>query len=73
MNARVFDRIVDEKNTHTLADVIKEGEFYGMQSFDQAILSLFKRGMIAYEAALASASNPRDFKVKIEQLGLVKT
>jgi twitching motility protein PilT len=73
MNARVFDRIVDEKNTHTLADVIKEGEFYGMQSFDQAILGLFKKGTITYEAALGAASNPHDFKVKIDQLGLVKT
>jgi twitching motility protein PilT len=73
MNARVFDRIVDEKNTHTLTDVIKEGEFYGMQSFDQAILGLFKKGTISYEAALGAASNPHDFKVKIEQLGLVKT
>ena len=72
MNARVFDRIVDEKNTHTLADVIKEGEFYGMQSFDQAILGLFKKGTITYEAALGAATNAHDFKVKLDQLGLVK-
>jgi len=73
MNARVFDRVVDEKNTHTLTDVISEGEFYGMQSFDQAILRLFKEGTITYEAALSAASNPHDFKVKIEQLGLART
>ncbi|MDH3499969.1 MAG: PilT/PilU family type 4a pilus ATPase, partial [Acidimicrobiia bacterium] len=42
MNGRVFDRIVDEKQTHSLEDVIKESEFYGMQTFDQAILNLFK-------------------------------
>ena len=73
MNARVFDRIVDEKNTHTLADVIKEGEFYGMQSFDQAILGLFKKGTITFEGALGAATNAHDFKVKLDQLGLVKT
>jgi twitching motility protein PilT len=71
MNARVFDRIVDEKSTHTLADVIREGEFYGMQSFDQAILELYRRGTVTYEDALASASNPHDFRVKVEQMGLV--
>jgi twitching motility protein PilT len=73
MNARVFDRIIDETKTHTLADVIREGEFYGMQSFDQAILGLFKDGTVSYEAALGAASNTHDFKVKIEQLGLVRT
>jgi twitching motility protein PilT len=72
MNARVFDRIVDEKNTHTLTDVIREGEFYGMQSFDQSIMHLFKEGLITYDAALGAATNSHDFKVKMEQLGLVK-
>lgn len=71
MNARVFDRVVDEKNTHTLADVIREGEFYGMQSFDQAILNLYRRDLISFEEAIGSASNPHDFRVKVEQLGLV--
>ncbi len=71
MNGRVFDRIVDEKQTHSLEDVIKESEFYGMQTFDQAILNLFKRGKITFQAALANASNPHDLRVKAEQAGLV--
>jgi len=71
MNGRVFDRIVDEKQTHTLEDVIKESEFYGMQTFDQAILKLFEQGKISFEIALASASNPHDLRVKAERSGLV--
>ena len=71
MNGRVFDRIVDESQTHTLEDVIQESEFYGMQTFDQAILRLFKAGNISYQTALAAASNPHDLRVKAEQTGLV--
>ena len=71
MNGRVFDRIVDEAATHTLEDVIQESEFYGMQTFDQAILSLFKSGHISFQTALAAASNPHDLRVKAEQTGLV--
>ena len=58
MNGRVFDRIVDESQTHTLEDVIKESEFYGMQTFDQAILKLFKAGQISFQTALAARQQP---------------
>jgi twitching motility protein PilT len=71
MNGRVFDRIVDEKQTHSLEEVIKESEFYGMQTFDQAILNLFKEGRINFQAAMAAASNPHDLRVRAEQAGLI--
>ena len=71
MNGRVFDRIVDEAETHTLEDVIQESEFYGMQTFDQAILKLFQAGQISFQTALSGASNPHDLRVKAEQTGLV--
>ncbi len=72
MNARVFDRIIEESQTHTLSDVIAESEFYGMRSFDQSILELFQKGQIAFQEALGAASNPHDMRVKAEQAGLVK-
>lgn len=70
MNARVFDRVIDETSTHTLADVIREGEFYGMQTFDQSILELYRSEMISFQVAMNAASNPHDFRVKAEQLGI---
>lgn len=71
MNGRVFDRIVDEKETHSLIEVIRESEFYGMQTFDQSILQLFKDGAISFQTAVATASNPHDFRVRAEQEGLI--
>jgi len=42
-----------------------------MQTFDQSILSLYEKGQISFQNAIANASNPHDFRVKAEQLGLV--
>lgn len=71
MNGRVYDRIVDESLTSEIVDVITESEFYGMQTFDQSILHLYEKGQISFQVAVANASNPHDFRVKAEQMGLV--
>jgi twitching motility protein PilT len=39
---------------------------YGMQTFDQSLLSLYKKGHITYDEALLSASNPDDFALKVK-------
>lgn len=70
-NGRVYDRIVDASQTSSLIEVIAESEFYGMQTFDQSILGLFKDGLITFQTAMTSASNPHDFRVKAEQEGLI--
>ena len=70
MNNRVFERIVDENKTHTLPQVIEDGEFYGMQTFDQSILGLYHRGLVTYDEAIANATNPHDFKVKVQNAGM---
>jgi twitching motility protein PilT len=71
MNGRVYDRIVDESTTSEIVEVIAESEFYGMQTFDQSILNLYQKGLISFQIAVANASNPHDFRVKAEQMGLV--
>ncbi len=67
---RVFDKIADSTATHELDEIISDGEFYGMQSFDQSLLSLFGAGTVSRRDALASASQPHDLRLKMEQLEL---
>ncbi len=67
---RVFDRIIDEAQTSSLIEVIEDGEFYGMQTFDQALLRLYEFGMVTYQDALAHSTNPADFKIKVQNKGL---
>ena len=40
---RVFDKIVNPDETHEIEQIIAEGEYYGMQTFDQSLLGLYKR------------------------------
>lgn len=70
-NGRIFDRIVDPEQSMNLLEVMAESEFYGMQTFDQAILKLFESGQITFQTALAAATSPHDLRVKAEQKGLL--
>lgn len=69
---RVADAIVNPEQTHTIRDIIAEGEFYGMQTFDQSLLNLFKNGLVSFEEALAASSSPHDFELMARQEGLTE-
>jgi twitching motility protein PilT len=68
---RVFDRIADPAQTHTLIDVIEEGQYYGMVSFDQAIMELYRRNEVTFQDALSHATSPTDFKLRAQNMGLM--
>ncbi|MGH9269537.1 MAG: type IV pilus twitching motility protein PilT, partial [Acidimicrobiales bacterium] len=46
MTGRVFDRIIDPDTQNTIEEVIADGEFYGMQTFDQSLFNLYKNGLV---------------------------
>lgn len=63
--ARVRELIDDPEKTNQLGETIQQGYVsYGMQSFDQSLMSLLKRHLISFEEAVAQSSNPDDFKLK---------
>ena len=64
---RVFDKIVNADETHEIDEIIADGEYYGMQSFDQALLALYLRGAIELREALAASTRPHDLRLLIEQ------
>src|SRR5712692_5141287 len=68
-NGRVADRIRDPDTTEEIAEIIAESTFYGMQTFDQSLLSLVRRGLVAIEEAMNVATNPHDFGLMLEQAG----
>jgi twitching motility protein PilT len=39
---------------------------YGMQTFDQSLLHLYRSGLISLDEAMKRASNPDEFRLKIE-------
>src|SRR5207237_6629235 len=64
---RVFDKIVNAEETHEIEEIIADGEFYGMQTFDQSLLALHRRGVIGLREALAVSTHPHDLRLMIEQ------
>ena len=67
---RVFDKIADASQTHELEEIIADGEFYGMQTFDQSLLHLYEQGVVNRRDALASATNTHDLRLKMDHLDL---
>ena len=65
MTGRVRDMIMDPTQTGRLGEVIAEGGFYGVQTFDQALFAHLKAGRITMDEALQSASSPHDFKLLV--------
>jgi twitching motility protein PilT len=65
MTGRVRDLIMDPQQTGRLPEVIEEGGYYGMQTFDQALFHHLKAGRITMEQALQAATSPHDFKLLV--------
>ena len=67
---RIRDFITDPDQTGQIQTAISEGEYYGMQTFDQALLKLIEQDRVNYEEALQVASRPQDFRLMVQSLGL---
>lgn len=65
-NARIESLIADGRDSE-ITDAIAEGkDIYGMQTFDQALLDLYSRGLIDENEALVNASNRGDLKMQLD-------
>ena len=70
---RIADFIMDPDQTGQIQEAIAEGEYYGMQTFDQALVKLIEEDRVSYEEALKVASRPQDFRLMVQSLGLGMT
>lgn len=70
MNGRIRDLILNAEQTHLIHDIVAESGFYGMQTFDQALLNLYRSGLVGLEEATSAATNPHDFQIALRQEGL---
>jgi twitching motility protein PilT len=67
---RIAERIIDPSATSEIHEVIAQGSYYGMQTFDQALLALVRDERITLEDAIAVASEPHDFQLMLQQAGV---
>jgi twitching motility protein PilT len=68
---RVSEAIVNPERTMEISGLVHDGSFYGMQSFDQSLINLFRDGVITLDAALMASTAPHDLTVELRRLGLV--
>ena len=65
--AYIRECIENKEKTKYIREQIALGTSqYGMQTFDQSLFQLYKSGLITLEDALQRATNPDEFKLKIQ-------
>ena len=73
VNGRIRQCILDSETTSEIEQIVAEGEYYGMRTFDQSLANLMEEGVITLQEALESATDPHDLRVVLERRGLVRT
>jgi len=69
---RVFDVIVRAEATAGELDALMaDGEYYGMQTFDQSLLNLYKNGLVSLRDVLAASNDAHEFRIALAGAGLV--
>ncbi|HAW50683.1 TPA: type IV pili twitching motility protein PilT [bacterium] len=58
-------KLIEENKISQITTAIQNGDFYGMQTFNQSLVGLYQRGMITYDDALSASTNPEEFKLNI--------
>jgi twitching motility protein PilT len=72
VTGRISDRIMDPRGDgESMEELIADGEYHGMQTFDQSLFSLYKAGSVNLRDALAASSRPHDFRVALQTAGLL--
>ena len=69
VNGRIQQCILDPMHTDKIAEIIAEGDYYGMQTFDQHLARLFEDGVIDLPTAMSAATNPHDLRVALLKSG----
>jgi twitching motility protein PilT len=73
VNGRIQQAIVDPLLTSDIEGIIADGEYYGMLTFDQSLVTLIANGNISLAEAMSTATNPHDLKVMLERKGIMQT
>ena len=68
---RIAEAIVEPLENPPIQDLIKEGDFYKMQTFDQHLFRLVRDDVVTYDEAMSASSNPHDLTVELKAAGII--
>ncbi|MEA2424948.1 MAG: twitching motility protein PilT [Thermoleophilaceae bacterium] len=66
--ARMRDCLTDGADASEIQQIMAEGDYYGMQTFDQSLLDLVARGEVRAAEGTSMAINPHNFRLELAQL-----
>ena len=69
-NGRIAELVTNEARSDAFIDMMKESEFFGMQTFDQAVLNLVKEHRVEVSTALPFVRNSHEFRAKAIEAGI---
>jgi twitching motility protein PilT len=58
-------KLIEENNSQGIMTAMSKGAFYGMQTFNQSLVKLYRDGLVSEEEILAAASSPDDVKMAL--------
>ena len=67
---KVRDAVIADAGPRVLEQLMEEGDYHGMATFDQALLRLYTDEYVTYEEALDRTSHPDEFRIAVQQAGL---
>lgn len=67
---RVVELIAEGADQARLIEAVKESEFFGMQTFDQALLHLVSQRRVTVPTALPYVRNTHEFRAKAQEAGV---
>jgi twitching motility protein PilT len=66
-NARVSQRVADPERLLELETEMQQGDLYGMNTFDQSVVELYRNGLITRNDAVAAAREPSEMRFSLER------
>ncbi|HUZ22055.1 MAG TPA: PilT/PilU family type 4a pilus ATPase [Acidimicrobiales bacterium] len=69
-NGRIAQCIANREQTGDIADIVSDGEYYGMQTFAQSLASLVREGRITVDGAIAATATPQDLRIMLQREGV---
>jgi twitching motility protein PilU len=64
-NATIQDKLL-RNELHAIKEIMEKSEGVGMQTFDSALLKLYKAGKISAEEAIKNSDSPNNLRLKIK-------
>jgi len=58
-------KCMEENKASEITQACAKGQFYGMQTFNQSLVKLFKEGLVKEEDIMAAATSPDDLKLAL--------